>query len=122
MGKVMGHPGHFHYFTHGKCLVGTHHGHGAKSKLNNLPLIMASDQPKNWGKCDYRYIWTGHVHHDKILDIQGTRVESFRILPPDDAWATNEGYRSKSDMKSITLHKDYGEVGRFTVNPAMLNT
>jgi hypothetical protein len=114
------HPGHYHYFDFGNNLVGVHHGHGAKAKLKDLPLIMATDVPELWGNTKYRYIWTGHVHHDAVFDQQGCKVESFRVLPPGDAWAYNEGYRSMSDMKSITLHAKYGEIARHTVNPPLL--
>lgn len=111
-------PRHHHYFSFGKCLVGTHHGHG--TKMADLPLLMATDQPDLWGQSEYRYWWTGHVHHDQAKDFSGCRVESFRILAPADAWAANKGYRSQRDMKAIILHKDYGEVARHIVNPAML--
>lgn len=111
-------PGHFHYFRFGKNLVGTHHGHGVK--LDKLPLIMATDRAKDWGETEYRYWWTGHVHHDRVMDFNGCRAESMRILPPADAYAANAGYRSGRDMKAIILHKDYGEVARHIVNPAML--
>jgi hypothetical protein len=111
-------PRHHHYFSFGKCLVGTHHGHG--TKMQDLPLLMATDQPELWGQAEYRYWWTGHVHHDSAKDFNGCRVESFRILAPPDAWAANKGYRSQRDMKAIILHKDWGEVARQIVNPAML--
>lgn len=117
-------PKHFHYFRHGKVLVGTHHGHGPK--MPNLPLIMAHDRPQDWGKTTYRYIWTGHVHKDQAIyakagvEIAGVKVESFRILAPGDAWAQQEGYRPMRDLKCIILHDEYGEVARHTVNPEML--
>tara|TARA_R110000822_G_scaffold216820_1_gene351370 strand:+ start:545 stop:1693 length:1149 start_codon:yes stop_codon:yes gene_type:complete len=111
-------PRHFHYFSHGSCLVGVHHGHG--TKMANLPLIMAADRPEEWGKATHRYWWTGHIHHDSVKDHAGCRVESFRILPPADAWAANKGYRSGRDMKAIVLHSEFGEVARHIVNPAML--
>ena len=111
-------PQHYHYFTHGKVLVGVHHGHG--TKMANLPLIMAHDRPVEWGQSQYRYIWTGHVHHDQAKDYHGTKVESFRILAPNDAWAHQKGYRAMQDMKCVILHEEYGEVSRHTVNPEML--
>ncbi|MDX1379376.1 MAG: hypothetical protein R3307_11040 [Anaerolineales bacterium] len=112
-------PSHFHYHAFGKSLIGVHHGHGTKAKLKDLPLIMAVDCP-DWSRCEHRYCYTGHVHSDNVFDIQGCRVESFRILAPGDAWATNSGYRSARDMKSILLHHEFGEVARHTVNPALL--
>lgn len=111
-------PSHYHYFRHGQVLVGIHHGHGAK--LPDLPLIMAQDRKEDWGETKYRYWWTGHVHHDQAKDYKGVKVESFRILAPNDAWAAQKGYRAMQDMKLIILDKDFGEVDRSTVNPDML--
>lgn len=111
-------PSHFHYMDFGKCLVGVHHGHGVK--LEQLPLVMATDRPEEWGRTKYRYWFTGHIHKDRVLDVQGVRVESCRVLPPTDAWAQNSGYRSQRSMSAVVLHREYGEVARHTVNPDML--
>ena len=111
-------PRHFHYFRHGRCLVGVHHGHGVK--LEQLPLVMATDRAEDWGATAHRYWLTGHIHKDRVLDVQGVRVESFRVLPPNDAWAENNGYRSKRGMVGIVLHDEHGEVARNTVHPDML--
>ncbi len=111
-------PSHFHYFSFGRVLVGTYHGH--RTKMANLPLIMANDRPELWGATDHRYWWTGHVHHEQVKDYVGCRVESFRVLAAADAYTANAGYRSKRDMKAIILHKTFGEVARHTVNPLML--
>lgn len=111
-------PGHYHYFEFGKVLIGTHHGHGT-SKPEKLPLIMAADRAEAWGRTTHRYWWTGHIHNRVATDFAGCSVESFRILAPVDAWAAQKGYRPIRDMKSIVLHKEYGEVARHTVNPEM---
>ncbi len=113
-------PRHVHYFSFGKCLIGTHHGHDIK--MEKLPLVMANDRPEEWGDSLYRYWWTGHIHHQKIMakDYTGVSVESFRVLAPNDAWGDNKGYRPISDMKALILHRDFGEVARYTVNPRML--
>ena len=111
-------PRHFHYFSFGQNLVGVHHGHGAK--VADLPMIMAHDRKELWGSTSHRYWWTGHVHTQKRFDYQGCSVESFRILAPVDAWAANKGYRAGRDMKAIVLHREHGEVARYTVNPSMM--
>jgi hypothetical protein len=120
-------PSHYHYLEFGSCLVATHHGHGAK--MEQLPLIMATDRADAWGRTKYRYWYTGHIHHAKTKtvvssaqDFTGCTVESFRILAPADAWAAQKGYRSVRDMKAIVLHKEFGEVARHTVNPDMMKT
>ena len=117
-------PQHFHYYRFGKVLLGTHHGHG--TRMANLPLIMATDRPEDWGATRYRYVWTGHVHTSKVQpavsaqDYSGCVVESFRVLPPADAWAQQKGYRAMRDMKAVVFHEEFGEVARHTVNPKML--
>lgn len=116
-------PMHFHYYRFGKCLIGTHHGHGVK--MQNLPIIMATDRPEDWGATKHRCWWTGHIHHSKTQaatsaqDFSGCTVESFRILAPQDAWAHQNGYRAYRDMKGLIFHREFGEVARHTVNPSM---
>lgn len=118
-------PAHYHYYRFGKALIGVHHGHGAK--MDQLPMIMAADRPEDWGATKYRYWWTGHVHHAKTRnmvtanqDFVGCSAESFKILAPEDAYAAQKGYRSVRDMKAILIHREHGEVARFTFNPAMM--
>lgn len=110
-------PRQFHYHRFGKNLIGTYHGH--KVKPVDLPLIMATDQPEDWGATEHRTWWSGHIHHKHVHDIQGCTVESFRVLPPGDEYAYNLGYRSKREMNAITYHQEHGEVGRSKVNPKM---
>lgn len=112
-------PSPFHYFRHGKCLIGVCHGHEAR-KLDKLPLLMASDRARDWGETTHRYWYTGHIHQDRVLDVEGTRVESFRVLPPTDAWAHGKGYRSGREMKALVLHADHGETMRVSFRPEML--
>jgi hypothetical protein len=111
-------PRRFHYFDFGKNLVGTHHGD--KVKMKDLPLIMATDKPEEWGRTTHRYIWTGHIHHDQVMEFPGCLVESFRVLAAPDAYNASK-YRAGRSMKSIILHREYGEVARHTVNPAMFD-
>ena len=111
-------PARYHYIRFGKNLIGIHHGDGAK--MASLPLIMAQDRAEDWGETTKRAWWTGHIHHETAKDFMGVKVESFRILAPEDAWAAGQGYRSVSDQKAIILHEEFGEVSRHTVNPEMM--
>lgn len=111
-------PAPFHYVRHGKVLFGVHHGHTAKS--NMLMGVMATDRAKDWGETEFRYWYTGHIHHDSMKEYAGCKVESFRTMAAKDAYATWGGYRALQDTKCLVLHKDYGEVERHTVNIAMI--
>jgi hypothetical protein len=103
-------PALFHWFVWGKCLIGVHHGHTAKP--NELPLLMATDMPVEWGASKYRYWYIGHVHHKTVLEVPGVTLETFNTLAAQDAWHKGKGYRAKREIKGITLHKEFGEVGR----------
>jgi len=104
----------FQYFKFGKNLFGVTHGDTAK--MADLGGIMATDKPDLWGGSIHRYWYTGHVHHDQVKEYRGYKAESFRTLAGKDAWHHASGYRSDRDLKVIVLHKDYGEVERFTFN------
>ena len=103
---------YFWYHTFGKNLIGSTHGNTAKPE--KLPQIMAADKPSEWGNADYRYWYTGHIHSRNVIEFSGCVWESFRTLAAKDAWHAGAGYRSGREMNSIVLHKDYGEIGRFT--------
>ena len=126
--KVESSPSDFQYWEFGKCLIGCYHGHVVK--MQDLPQIMAQDRPQAWGRTEYRYWRTGHIHHKRTQriwtpaggDYGKTMVESFRVLPPTDAWAHNRGYRALRDMQMILLHQEFGELNRYTVPPALLES
>lgn len=107
-------PSVFQYVRFGKCFFGVHHGHTAK--MDKLPLVMATDRPSDWGESEFRYWYTGHIHHDSMKEFSGCKVESFRTLASKDAWATAGGYRSGQDSKALVLHRDFGEVERHTID------
>ncbi|WP_461522117.1 metallophosphoesterase family protein [Porticoccus sp.] len=105
-------PSHYRYHRFGKNLIGM--THGDKAKMDKLPLLMATHQKEAWGESDYYYWYTGHIHHVLKKEIQGCLVESFRTLAAPDAWHASMGYGSGRDICAITLHRQFGEVGRIT--------
>jgi len=108
----------FQYFQHGDCFFGVHHGHTCKAE--KLPLVMATDKPKEWGDSKFRYWLTGHIHHDSRKEYSGCSVESFRTLASKDSYAYSGGYRAGQDSKALVVHKQYGEVERHTINVAQV--
>lgn len=112
-------PSMFWFYPFGKVLLGVTHGHTVKPQ--DLGEIMAHDCAKIWSDSEYRYWYTGHVHHDQVKEYRTYKFESFRTMAAKDAWHSASGYRSGRDMKCIVLHKNYGEIQRHTVNVAMVN-
>jgi hypothetical protein len=113
-------PALFTYVEFGKTLIGMHHGHTCRAE--KLPGVMAADKPEAWGRTTHRYWWLGHVHHQSVREFPGVTIETFNTLASNDAYAAGGGWRSRENMKAILLHREHGEVGRNTVNPAMLAT
>jgi hypothetical protein len=111
-------PSMFMYHQFGKNLIGITHGHTVKAE--KLGEIMSVDCEEIWSSTKYRYWYTGHIHHLSTKELPSCVVETFRTLASKDAWHSGAGYRSGQDMKCITLHKDYGEISRNTVNLAMI--
>ena len=107
-------PAKFWYYTFGSVLIGSTHGDTAKPE--KLPQIMAADKPEEWGKSEYRYWYTGHIHNKQSMEFPGVMWESFRTLAGKDAWHFGSGYRAGRDMSCIIHHKDFGEIGRNTAS------
>ncbi|MGY2995431.1 helix-turn-helix domain-containing protein [Mesorhizobium sp. URHB0026] len=109
-------PSRFYMRQHGSCMIAA--THGDMLKMGDMAGFVAANWPEAWGKTRFRYGYTGHVHNEKSLSVntlRGLRAESFNTLAAKDAWHAGEGYQSPRNMVSITLHKDRGEVDRFTV-------
>lgn len=99
-----------HYTQHGQCLFGVVHGHQTKDA--DLPVTMATERAKEWGETKHRVWFRGHHHHDSRVEYAGAYVEQVRTLAASDDYAVGGAYLSGRDIKAITYHKDYGEVGR----------
>jgi hypothetical protein len=109
-------PSRFYMRRHGSCMIAA--THGDMLKMGDMAGFVAANWPEAWGKTKFRYGYTGHIHIEKALAVntlRGLRAESFNTLAAKDAWHAGEGYQSPRNMVSITLHKDRGEVDRFTV-------
>lgn len=107
-------PTKFHKLRFGKCLFGF--THGDTGKIDALPLLMATDWKEDWGQTEYRYWYTGHVHHKNITEFTGgVIVETLRTLTPSDAWHNGQGYRSGQDLILDVWDEEFGHVQRNTV-------
>lgn len=107
-------PSRFFKHVHGKVMIAA--THGDMLKMGDMAGFMAANWPKEWGATEFRYAYTGHVHHDRVKSGGGVRAESFNTLAAKDAWHAASGYVSPRSAVSITMHKDMGEIDRLTVN------
>ncbi len=110
-------PAVFLYYQFGLNMFCITHGHTVK--LEEIPAIMAANQPEMWGATKYRVAWTGHVHHKQRLQLKegrGAISESFSVLPPNDAYGASKGFMAQREMHAITFKESGGELGRTTYN------
>lgn len=111
-------PSYTHRYRFGSNLIGLTHGDTIKPA--DLPLIMATDWPEDWGACAHRKWYHGHVHHSSVKDFNGCTVETFRTLAAGDAWHRKHGYRAPRSMDLIVHHREHGEVLRHRVGVGQL--
>ena len=84
------------YYQYGACLVGF--THGSEEKFQELPYIMANEEPKLWSETSYREWHLGDKHHKKEIrwisaeEYKGATVRFLRSLTSDDAWHYSKGY------------------------------
>ena len=107
----------YYVYQHGQTMLAWHHGHLKKN--DQLPILFASQFHDMWGKTNKRYCHTGHRHHFDEKEHSGMYVVQHSTIAARDAYAARGGWMSERNMKAITYHKKFGEVGRITVTPEM---
>lgn len=106
----MSHRKGFKYFNN---LIGTTHGDGAKQ--NDLPLLMATEFPKEWSETKHRYIYLHHFHHKMSKDHIGITLETLRSPSPADSWHHRNGYQhAPQAIEGFIHHKEHGQIARLT--------
>ena len=86
--------------------------------MKDLPLIMASRHPEDWGASTHRMIFCGHIHHREKLNARefgDVDVESFNSPTAKDAYSHGAGFVSKRSVHSLTFHELEGEISRSRV-------
>lgn len=100
------------YVQRGRNLIGF--AHGDSIRLNDLPLIMASEAPNLWGASKNRMWFTGHLHHEVSKDIKGTMIYQLPSLSPADRYHALHGHTTA--RKSLVVHlidRADGVIGTF---------
>ncbi len=105
-------PSKFFHWRFGKVFVTATHGDTVKP--DDMPGIMASRWPEDWGESKFRYAYLGHFHHKEKGGGEGAGVvwEVFQTLAAKDAFHAYRKYTSGRSMVSITHHRERGEISR----------
>lgn len=106
------------YVRYGCNLIG--YTHGDKVKAQKLPLVMATERPKDWAETTCREWHTGHLHTSKSFETMtcdehaGVKVRTVPSLCGTDAWHAENGYIGNTrSAEAYVYDKDYGLVANF---------
>lgn len=104
---------HRKYYKYYSNLIGTSHGDGAK--MQDLPMLMATEQPKIWSDSKHRYVYVHHLHHKWSKDFMSVTVEGLRSPSGTDSWHHRNGYEhSPKAIEAFLHHKEHGQIARIT--------
>ena len=108
------------YFRSGKIILGFSHGHELRPEKAGEVLVY--DNQNYFSQSVYRYFHFGHYHKNKVFESPLCKIEVHKNIIPRDAWAESMGFRGTiGEAKSITYHKEYGEIARNIFNIRMLD-
>jgi len=86
------------YIKFGENLIGFAHGDKEKSKIAQLPLLMATEAKELWGQTTHRKMYLGDLHHGfqynflKAKDMPGVEIEYLRSVGTTDTWHEDWGW------------------------------
>ena len=66
--------------------------HGDKEKPQELPLLIATEQPAMWSRSKVREVHCGHKHKEMLNEYMGTKVRFIPSICGNDAWHKTQGY------------------------------
>lgn len=110
----------YYAYEWGEVALFYHHGHHRKVK--DVDTVFAGKFRELYGKTRFAYGHLGHLHSDELLSTNLMKVERHETLAGRSAYEANGGWLSGRSAKVITYHKSYGEVGRLTLTPEMVQS
>ena len=91
--------------------------HGDKVKRQNIPLLMATEEPIMWSTTKFREALVGHIHKELVDEIMGTKVRHIPSICGNDEWHKGRAYVGTQRVGQMHIyHFDRGYEGMFQVN------
>jgi len=90
-----------HYVEWEGNLLAFAHGDGVKYK--DLPGVVAAESAAAWGRCQSRHIWTGHLHHERVLERPGCKTYIMPSLSGPDRFHEKGGYISDAGLMAYVV-------------------
>ena len=108
------------YYAHefGQNSLFYHHGH--KKNIKDIDRVFVGKFREMHGRTKYSHAHIGHYHEDEVITTNLMKVERHSTLAPQDAYSAKGGFATGRSAKVISYHREYGEVGRNVITPAMV--
>jgi len=108
---------HRKYFKYHTNMIEADHGDACK--IDDTPMLMATEQPQMWADCDFRYSYKHHIHNKKKVPVMGSdkvgvNIEFLRTPSPPDGWHDRKGYLNMPAVEGFVHSKDRGRCASFT--------
>lgn len=110
---------HRKYYQFGSNMICTSHGDG--SKMQDLPMLMATEDPIMWASTKFRYAYLHHIHHKQTTKFQsgkdyiGVTVEYLRSPSSADRWHYTNGFTgAKKAVEGFIHSEQFGQIARIT--------
>lgn len=94
------------YSQYGNTVLGFTHGDGAK--MSDLPGLMVNESGMQFGPNTHKVWFTGHLHFERTLEVQQTKIYQMPSLSGTDRWHDLNGYKSIRGMCAYLVTKDKG--------------
>ena len=102
------------YFEYGKNMI--MFTHGDKEKTAEMPLIMATEQPLMFARCEFREAHCGHLHKEMVNEYRGIKVRFLPSICSNDSWHKAMGYESRRTAQAHIWSKERGYEGYLQTN------
>jgi hypothetical protein len=86
------------------------HIHGDAFKNEKLVQVMANEVRKAWGSVQNSMWFSGHLHHEKTLDVFGTHIFQAPTLCGKGRWDFKKGYSARRSLDAYITHAERGMV------------
>lgn len=116
---ILNNDSRFMFYEYGNNIFGAHHGD--KIKPQQVYEFFTRVKAKEWGRCDHRQMFMGHIHHHTAKQIGGLKLETFSTCAPTDSWHVDSGYGSERSMTCIVFDHQDGESVRHKYRVGMKN-
>lgn len=108
---------HRKYYKYHTNMIEADHGDGCK--IDDTPMLMATEQAEMWSDCKFRYSYKHHIHHKKKIPVMGhdkvgVNIEFLRSPSPADGWHDRNGFKNMPAIEGFIHSKDRGRIAQFT--------